>query len=119
VGWVRDRELHIRLAHGLKAGAATPILFPGIGDGLPKRAEPFFSYRRQQRLLIGEMPVECAAGNPQALAHGPQRQMLDAVRLDGAQGLIQKGAAQVPVVVGLGGLLSRSRMCRTSHTKEF
>jgi len=68
----------------LKAGAATPILFPGIGDGLPEFPEPLFSYRRQQGLLIGEMPIERAAGNPQPLTHSPQRQMFDAVRLDGA-----------------------------------
>jgi hypothetical protein len=43
--------------------------------------------------------------------------MFDTVRLDGAQGFIQKGAAQIPVVVGLGGLFSRPRMRRTNHTK--
>jgi hypothetical protein len=43
--------------------------------------------------------------------------MFDAVCLDGAQGLIQKRAAQVPVVVGFGRFLYRPWMCRTSHTK--
>jgi hypothetical protein len=45
--------------------------------------------------------------------------MFDAASLNGAQGLIEKRAAQVPVVVGLGGLLSRSRLCRTSHTPKI
>jgi hypothetical protein len=62
VGWMRDRELHRCLAHGLKADAAGPILFPGIGDGLAERAEPFLPYRRQQGLLISEMPIERVAG---------------------------------------------------------
>jgi hypothetical protein len=57
VGRMRDRELHVCPAHGFKADAATPVPFPGIGEGLPERAEPFFPYRRQQGLLIGKMPV--------------------------------------------------------------
>jgi hypothetical protein len=54
---MRDGELHVCLGHGFKADTATPILFPGIGDGLPKLSKPFFPYRRQQGLLIGKMPV--------------------------------------------------------------
>jgi hypothetical protein len=48
VGRMRDGELHVRPVHGVKADAAMPVLFPGIGEGLPELAEPFFPYRRQQ-----------------------------------------------------------------------
>jgi hypothetical protein len=44
--------------------------------------------------------------------------MLDAVGLDGAKGLIEKRAAQVPVVVRLSGLFPGPRLSRTSHTKK-
>jgi uncharacterized membrane protein len=115
--WMRHRELNVCLAHGLKADAATPVPFPGIGGGLPERTEPFFPYRRQQGLLVGKMAVERAPGDAQVLAHGPKRQLLDSMCLDRVQRLIEKRAAQVAMVIGLDGLLSRSRVCRTSHTK--
>src|SRR5215469_5939554 len=68
MGWMHDRELHVCSAHGLKADAATPVTFPGIGDGLPEHAESFFPHRREQGLFVSEMTVERAAGDPQTFA---------------------------------------------------
>ncbi len=48
VGRMGDAELHVRPVHRFKADAAMPVFFPGIREGLPELAEPFFRYRRQQ-----------------------------------------------------------------------
>ncbi len=44
--------------------------------------------------------------------------MLHTLRLDGANGFIEKSAAQVPVVVRLCGLLSSCRVLRTNHGRD-
>src|ERR1035438_534292 len=63
------------------------------------------------------MTVERAPGDAEPFAHGSQREMLHANGLDGAHGLIQKGPTQVPVMVGLSGLIPLGWVNRTNHTK--
>ena len=57
VGWMRDRALYVCPSHCFKADPATPVSFPGMGDDLPRLAEPFAPYRCQQGLLVGKMPI--------------------------------------------------------------
>jgi hypothetical protein len=93
--------------------------YPGIGEGLPEHAKPFCSDRRQQGLLVRKMPIQRASGDPKPLAQHPHRYMAHAMRLDGAKGLIEKRAAQVPAMVWFSGLFPRSRMGGTCHIKKF
>jgi len=56
--------------------------------------------------------VEGGARDSEALAGHPKRQVFDALLLDGAQGFVDEGAAEVAVVVTVGGLLFRAwRFC--------
>ena len=57
MGWVCYRETHVCAGHGFEARATAAVFFPGIGEGLTEQAEPFASYRRQQGLLVGKMPI--------------------------------------------------------------
>jgi len=104
VGGVRNREVSVCPGHGFEAGTATAVLFPGIGDGLTEHAEPFAPHRRHQGLFVGKMPVKRAPGEAELPADGSQGEVADAMRLDGAKGLVEQRTSQVSVVVALGGL---------------
>jgi hypothetical protein len=81
-------ELQIRFAHGLKASLAASRPFPRLDECQPERAEPFTGDPGDQRLLVGEVPVERRAGDAERFTGRPQGQPFHSLFVDGAQGPI-------------------------------
>ena len=63
--------------------------------------------RRQERRLVGEVPVQRGARHAERAARRPKRQAIDAVRADGADRGLKQGATQVAVVVAVGAFAGR------------
>ena len=62
---VGDREANVGNAHRLERRASAAAFLPRRDKLLAQRAEPFRGDGRQQRALVGEVPVERRTRNAQ------------------------------------------------------
>ena len=79
---VRHREVHVGDAHGVEAGAAAPA--PGLVQRRPQHPEPLGGDLVEQRLLVGEVPVERRPRHAQPIADPAQRERRRPLGVDGA-----------------------------------
>jgi len=94
-----DRESHVGQSHRFETGASFPVPLTRIGQRQSQQAEPLAAHGREQRLLVGEMPVEGCPRHAEAVADGAQGQPLHPVAVDGPECLLQQRPPQVTVVV--------------------
>jgi hypothetical protein len=119
VGRMLDGKAHVRQSHGFESFAPAPVLLPGIRQREPKPAESFPADGGQERLLVSEMAIERRAGDAQRPADRSQRELLDAVGVNGPQRLLEQRPLQVAMVILPGPLLAGSDSSRSRHVRSF
>lgn len=112
-GGVRERELHVAQTERTEPGAHVArarLRRDEVGD---ERAVAVLRDRREERRLIGEMPVRRVVADPDHARRLAQRERRRAVLLDDRDGRVDERAPQVAVVVAL--LLPRGSGARLVH----
>jgi hypothetical protein len=115
---VGDGKPHIREAQAVERVGCRLVVGRRCLKNRPQCSKPLLGHGRQQRLLVGEVPIKRGSRHAESRTDVTKRQAGDTARLNRAHSFLHHRARQVAVVVPASWLPNRFGAARCRHGND-